>query len=72
MQVLINTIDKVKEFCNLAQKFSYEITVGEGKYIVDGKSLMGLFSIDVSKPVKVTFHEQEKEIAERVFERFSV
>lgn len=52
----IDTIDKVKEFYNLCSKCNGDITVYSERYIVSGKSIMGLFSLDLSKPLKVEFY----------------
>ena len=54
--VNINTVDKVKEFCDLCSKCINEVLVYGGRYIVSGKSMMGLFSLDINKPLKVEFY----------------
>lgn len=54
--VNIDTIDKAKEFCNLCSKCNNEVLVYSGRYIVSGKSIMGLSSLDLSKPLKVEFY----------------
>lgn len=54
--VNIDTVDKVKEFCNLCSKCAGEVSVYGGRYIVSGKSIMGLFSLDLTKPLKVEFY----------------
>lgn len=52
----IDTIDKVKEFCDLCSKCVGDVEVYGGRYIVSGKSIMGLFSLDLTKPLKVEFY----------------
>ena len=54
--VNIDTIDKVKEFCNLCSKCADNVLVYSGRYIVSGKSIMGLFSLDLTKPLKVELY----------------
>lgn len=56
IKVMIETISKVKEFCNLCSKCSEDVTVYGERYIISGKSIMGLFSLDLSKPLKVEFY----------------
>ena len=56
VRVLIDTIDKVKDFCNLCSKCSDDVLVCGGRYIVSGKSIMGLFSLDLTKPLKAEFY----------------
>ncbi len=43
----------VKKFVNIAQDLSVAVTLYSGKYVVDGKSILGIFSLDLSKPVTV-------------------
>lgn len=52
----INTIDKIKDFCNLCSKCSDDVLVYGGKYVVSGKSIMGLFSLDLTKSLKAEFY----------------
>lgn len=52
-----DNIQKVKELCNIAARNKGDVTVQSGRYIVDAKSLMGLFSLDLSNEVEVIFYE---------------
>ncbi len=62
-QVLLDTMSKVQEFNAACQKHIGEVTVYSGKYIVNGKSIMGLYSLDLATPIKVDFEgEIEEEI----------
>ena len=45
------SIDDVKQFCDICNEYDFEVDLFSGKYIVDGKSIMGIFSLDLSKPV---------------------
>lgn len=58
-EVIINidTIDKVKEFCNLCSKCTGEVSVRGDIHIVSGKSMMGLLSLNLTKPVTVIFDD---------------
>ena len=56
LTINIDTVDKVKEFCNLCSKCVGEVSVYSGRYIVSGKSIMGLFSLDLCKAVEVEFY----------------
>lgn len=53
LTVVLNQIQTAKEFVAAASASICDVDVGSGKYIVDGKSLLGIFSMDLSKPVKV-------------------
>ena len=72
MKILIDSIVKVKEFNNLAVKFPCEIDVISGRYIIDGRSLMGLFSLDLGKPVEMKFDKKYEDLAKLLFSKFEV
>ena len=55
------TLEDVKRFSHLASQNDCEIDVCSGRYVVDAKSIMGLFSIDREEPVKVEFHGSESQ-----------
>ena len=72
MKILIDSIVKVKEFNNLAVKFPCEIDIVAGRYIIDGRSLMGLFSLDLGKPVEMKFDKKYEDLAKLLFSKFEV
>lgn len=63
LDVSLNTINKVKKFTNIANKFDCDVDVLQGKYIVDGRSIMGIFSLNLTETVTVEIESNdEKEI----------
>lgn len=48
---------RVKEFVNITQDFPCEILLKSGKYVVDAKSILGIFSLDLSQPVTVEVYD---------------
>ena len=72
IMILIDSISKVKEFNNLAVKFPCEIDIISGRYIIDGRSLMGLFSLDLGKPVEMKFDKKYEDLAKLLFSKFEV
>lgn len=72
INILIDSIVKVKEFNNLAVKFPCEIDIISGRYIIDGRSLMGLFSLDLGKPVEMKFDKKYEDLAKLLFSKFEV
>ena len=52
VQISLNSIDKVKNFVNDLTKFNTDFDLVSGRYVVDAKSIMGIFSLDLSKPIK--------------------
>jgi phosphotransferase system HPr-like phosphotransfer protein len=51
--IMLNSINDVKDFVNIANKYDFEVDLSSGRYVVDAKSIMGIFSLDLSKPIKV-------------------
>ena len=62
IQILLNTIDKVKSFNRDILFFDSDIDLVQGRYTVDGKSIMGIFSLNLSEPIKVIIYEENGEL----------
>lgn len=62
IQILLNTIDKVKSFNRDILFFDSDIDLVQGRYTVDGKSIMGIFSLNLSEPITVIIHEENGEL----------
>ena len=59
VKISLNTIDKVKAFVNDITKFDYDFDLVSGRYVIDAKSIMGIFSLDLSKPIDLNIHAEE-------------
>lgn len=59
--ILLSSINDVKTFVNIVGKYEYDIDLTSGRYIVDAKSIMGIFSLDLSKPIKIEIHSDGAE-----------
>ena len=57
--VVLNSINDVKNFVNIVTKYSFDIDLTSGRYVVDAKSIMGIFSLDLTKPIKVEVHTED-------------
>ncbi len=53
----LSSIETVKKFVNLANHYEFPISVLSEKYKVDAKSIMGIFSLDLTKPVEMQIEE---------------
>ncbi len=70
--VLLRSIADVKEFVNIMNKCEYDVDLVSGRYIVDAKSIMGIFSLDLAKPIAVNIHSDDcSELLEEI-KKFSV
>jgi len=54
--IQLKSINDVKDFVNISNKYDFDIDLTSGRYIVDAKSIMGIFSLDLSKAIKVEAH----------------
>lgn len=56
LQISLNSIDKVKAFVNDVTKYDCDFDLVSGRYVIDAKSIMGIFSLDLSKPITLNVH----------------
>ncbi|HIV34599.1 MAG TPA: HPr family phosphocarrier protein [Candidatus Blautia intestinigallinarum] len=56
VQISLNSIDKVKAFVNEISKFDCDFDLVSGRYVIDAKSIMGIFSLDLSKNIDLNIH----------------
>ena len=59
VKISLNSIDKVKSFVNDLTKFDTDFDLVSGRYVIDAKSIMGIFSLDLSKPIDLNIHAEE-------------
>ena len=59
VNILINTVDKVKSFVRDITRFEYEFDLVSGKYVVNAKSIMGVFSLDIGKPICLQINTED-------------
>lgn len=61
--VSLNSIDKVKEFVREVSNIEGDVLLSSGRYIIDAKSIMGIFSLDLSKPITLEVEDWKEEYA---------
>ena len=59
VKISLNSIDKVKSFVNDITKFDSDFDLVSGRYVIDAKSIMGIFSLDLSKPIDLNIHADD-------------
>ena len=59
IKISLELAQRVKEFVNITQDYPYEILLKSGRYIVDAKSILGIFSLDLSKPIVVEVYSDD-------------
>lgn len=60
VSISLNSIDKVKSFVNDITKFDVDFDLVSGRYVIDAKSIMGIFSLDLAKPIELNIHAEEE------------
>ena len=58
VHISLNSIDKVKAFVNEITKFDNDFDLVSGRYVIDAKSIMGIFSLDLSKPIELNINSE--------------
>ena len=58
VQISLNSIEKVKSFVNDIARFEADFDLS-GRYVIDAKSIMGIFSLDLSKPITLNIHADD-------------
>ena len=59
VRIDLSYVDRVKQFVRLAQDSPCDVSVRSGKFVVDGKSILGVFSLDLTSPVEVITDDVE-------------
>ena len=60
VKISLNSIDKVKAFVNDVTKFNTDFDLVSGRYVIDAKSIMGIFSLDLTQPLTLTVHGNDE------------
>ena len=63
--IMINDIPTIKKFQEEVIKFDEDIDIVRGRYIIDAKSMLGIFTIDLSKPTDIVIHSDDEAIVEQ-------
>ena len=55
--IKLNMAEEVKAFVNTVNRYNYEVDLRAGRHVVDAKSILGIFSLDLSKPITMDVYE---------------
>ena len=72
VSIRLRTVEDVKEYIHIAEKLVRDCNVKSGSYIVDGKSIMGIFSLDLSRKLTFEYDKEDTDIANQIIARFGV
>jgi len=59
LSISLNSIDKVKSFVNIITSYNGDFDLSSDRYVVDAKSIMGIFSLDLGKPLRLDIHDED-------------
>jgi len=59
-QIKLSSIQDVREFVDTVTRYDIEIDLCSGRYVVDAKSIMGIFSLDLMKAITLTAHTDDE------------
>lgn len=62
VKISLNSIEKVKSFVHEITKYDYDFDLVSGRYVIDAKSIMGIFSLDLSKEIELNIHADNDEV----------
>ena len=69
VKISLNSIDKVKSFVNDITKFDYDFDLVSGRYVIDAKSIMGIFSVDLSRELVLKISSDDVEECKEIREK---
>ena len=58
-KIRLGGVEDIRAFVNAAAMYEYDVDLRGGRYVVDGKSIMGIFSLDLSKPITLHIHADD-------------
>ena len=58
MKVILSNVQDVRDFVNIVVLLEYEVDLAQGRYLIDAKSIMGIFSLDLLSPISVIAHTE--------------
>lgn len=66
--IRLNSIEKVKDFVNRVSTFNCDVDIIYGRYVIDGTSIMGIFSLNLTNPVTAMIHTDDYEELKRFYD----
>ena len=72
IEIRLSTIADVRDFVSIVAQSDVDVDLISGRYVVDGKSIMGIFSLDLLSPIKLTAHSDDTDELFAALDRFIV
>ncbi len=71
-KIILSNIQDVRDFVNIVVLLEYEVDLAQGRYLIDAKSIMGIFSLDLLSPITVMAHTEYADDFFAKLEKFAV
>lgn len=72
VKIKLSTIEEVRKFVNIVCSYDGDIDLKSGRYVVDAKSIMGIFSLDLFNPIDMEIHSDDCEKILSMLDEFIV
>ena len=69
--IKLSFAEEVKTFVNAVNRYPYEMDLRAGRHVVDAKSILGIFSLDLSKPISLEVYSEQCDDLLRDIQRFT-
>lgn len=69
LEIKLKLITDVQEFINVCRDTPYDVNIYQRRMVIDGKSVMGIYSLDLSQPIGVELVTVDKEVREEFYSR---
>ena len=69
--IQLTQAEEVKEFVNTVNRYAYEMDLRAGRHVVDAKSILGIFSLDLSRPISLEIYAEQCDDLLRDIQRFT-
>lgn len=72
MSIRLTEINQVREFVELTSKYEFDVDLVSDRYTVDAKSLLGIYSLNLSNPLQVVIYGDNTEDFEKALEKYKI
>ena len=62
VNIKLSLAENVKSFVNIVNRYPYDVDLRAGRHVVDAKSILGIFSLDLSKPIDLNIHAEDTNV----------
>lgn len=59
--VLLNSVNKVNKFTKIVDNIEEDVDIKGGRYIVNAKSILGIFSLNLAEPLELIIHTEDED-----------